>query len=150
MTTQRRSAQRGAALLISMVMIFMLSIMGISVMRSASLERRMTANAVQATTTLQAAESVTEQMLNDDAVLRDAADNRLVVRTPTTEAVQDDLGIETEAQIVYVGDGLAFGFSSDFMTLRMVAQGEATIDSARTRSIVRQGASRVVPALGNN
>ena len=141
------NAQRGAALFVSLIMIFMLSIMGISAMRSASFERRMATNAVQSATTLQAAESATEQMLNDTAVLRRAAQNRLAVQEVDVTPVQAGKGIETDAEIVYIGDGPAFGFSSDFMTLRMVAQGEADIAGARTRSIVRQGARRVVPAL---
>jgi len=145
----RRHAGRegGAALLVAMVLIFMLSIMGVSVMRSSAIEKRMATNAAQSTTTLYAAESVTEQMLNSSAVLRDAGQNRRLVRTVPTSSVRDDIGLETDAEIVYIGDGPAFGFSSEFVTLRLVAQAEARIDNARTRSVVRQGAKRVVPAL---
>ena len=139
--------QRGAALLVAMVMIFMLSIMGVSVMRSSSLEKRMATNAVQASATLQAAESVTEQMLNDSVVLQQAASNILDIVPVTTTAVRDDVTVETTAEIVYIGDGPAFGFSSDFMTLRLIAQGDSQLPAARTRSIIRQGAARVVPAL---
>ena len=85
----RRHAGRegGAALLVAMVLIFMLSIMGVSVMRSSAIEKRMATNAAQSTTTLYAAESVTEQMLNSSAVLRDAGQNRRVVRTVPTSSV---------------------------------------------------------------
>jgi len=147
MTCRHVGKERGAALLVAMVMIFMLSIMGVSVMRSSAIEKRMATNAAQSTTTLYAAESVTEQMLNSADVLRDAGQNRRVVRTVSTSSVRENIGLETEAEILYVGDGPAFGFSSDFVTLRLVAQAEARIDNARTRSVVRQGAKRVVPAL---
>jgi len=50
-------SQRGGALLVAMVMIFMLSIMGISVMRSSTLEHRMAVNAIRTAATFQAAES---------------------------------------------------------------------------------------------
>ena len=139
--------QRGAALMIAMVMIFMLSIMGVSVMRTSSLEKRMTGNAIQSSTTLQAAESATEQMLNSTATLSTAAGSFRTVIDVDTDTVREDAGLSGTSKIVYIGTGPAFGFSSDFMTLRMVAQGDRSIDSVRSRSIVRQGAQRVVPAL---
>ena len=57
--------QRGGALLVAMIMIFMISIMGVSVMQSSTLERQMTTNAIQARETFQAAESTTEEALNN-------------------------------------------------------------------------------------
>ena len=139
--------QRGAALMIAMVMIFMLSIMGVSVMRTSSLEKRMTGNAIQSSTTFQAAESATEQMLNSTATLSRAASNFRTIIDVDTDTVHDDVPLSGTSRIVYVGTGPAFGFSSDFMTLRLVAQGDRSIDSVRSRSIVRQGARRVVPSL---
>ena len=144
---RRKRDQGGAALLIAMVMIFMVSIMGVSVMRTASLEKRMASNAIQSATAMQAAESATEQLLNDTDTLRAAAQSRLSVIEVDTESVHGDIGLETDARIVYIGDGPAFGFSSDFMTLRLVAQGESRIDAVRSRAVVRQGARRVVPSL---
>lgn len=139
--------QRGAALMIAMVMIFMLSIMGLSVMRTSSLEKRMTGNAIQSSTTFQAAESATEQMLNSTATLSRAAGNFRTIIDVDTDTIHDDAPLSGTSRIVYVGTGPAFGFSSDFMTLRLVAQGDRSIDSVRSRSIVRQGARRVVPSL---
>ena len=57
--------QSGAALLVAMIMIFMLSVLGISAMRGANLERRMTENAIQSATSFQLAESAGELLLND-------------------------------------------------------------------------------------
>jgi len=137
--------QRGAALMVAMVMIFMLSVMGISAMRTSTLEKRMTTNAIQSSTTLQAAESATEQMLNSAQTLREAAENPDTIVTIDTDVVRADIGLSNTSEIVYVGDGPAFGYSADFMTLRYVAQGDSEIASVRARSIVRQGAKRVVP-----
>lgn len=137
--------ERGAALMVAMVMIFMLSVMGISAMRTSTLEKRMTTNAIQSSTTLQAAESATEQMLNSTEILRAAAEKRDTIMRVETDVVRADIGLTSNSEIVYVGDGPAFGYSSDFMTLRYVAQGDSQIADVRARSIVRQGAKRVVP-----
>jgi len=146
MTTPAR-AQRGAALVVAMVMIFMLSIMGISAMRSSTLEKRMTANAIQSSTTLQAAESATERMFNSAAVLDQAARAPGTIIKVDTDAVRDDIAFEQTSEIVYLGgEGGAFGYSDDFVTLRYIAQGDVRIDSARSRAIVRQGATQLVPA----
>ena len=60
-----KKKQDGAALMVAMVMIFMLTLMGLASMRNSNLDRRMTSNSVQSAITFQAAESSTELMLND-------------------------------------------------------------------------------------
>lgn len=144
--------QDGGALLVAMVMIFMLSIMGASVMRSSTLEKRMAANAIQASATFQAAESASNLALNDPANLTTSysAGFQTEVILPIN-SVQDDIGLESRSVLEWVGTGAAPGYSlgegtSGFEGLYYVSTGVSAIEAVRSQSTVEQGAYRVVPA----
>lgn len=139
--------QDGAALMVAMVMIFMLTIMGLSSMRSSNLDRRMTSNAIQSSITFQAAESSTDVMLNAPENMN-AALKEKVKTSPDISAVSELLvGVDFE----YVGDGTAAGYSlgtnsGGFISLRFEALGTAIISTTQAESNVLQGAYRIVPA----
>lgn len=144
--------QQGAALLVSMIMIFMLSIMGVSVMRSGNLEKRMTVNAIQSSTTFQAAESASNLALNSPANLTLAhaagSHNEKVL---AIDEVHAGIGLESRSTLEWVGTGVAPGFSlgegtSGFEGLYFVSTGVSAITSVQSQSTVEQGAYRVVPA----
>lgn len=148
----RTAFQGGGALLVAMVMIFMLSIMGASVMRSSTLEKRMTANAIQASATFQAAESASNLALNDpdNLTFSYASGFQQKVILPIDE-VQDDIGLESRSVLEWVGTGAAPGYSlgegtSGFEGLYYVSTGVSAIDAVRSQSTVEQGAYRVVPS----
>ena len=142
--------QRGAALLVAMVMIFMLSIMGVSAMRGSTLERRMASNSIQANTVFQASDSSTEIALNDNSNLQAAwmsATNEVNITTDMKRTSE----MESSVVLKYVGDGAAAGTSiglgaSNFVALRYVAEGQANIAAVRSGAVVHQGAYRIVPA----
>jgi len=147
-----RHSQRGGALLVAMIMIFMLSVMGVSAMRSSTLEKRMAVNAIQSSTTFQAAESAADLALNDadsmDMAINIGIDQpALVLPIP---AVRADIGLESTSTLRYMGVGHAEGFSmgegaSTFISHRFVASGVSAIESVRSQSSVEQGAYRVAP-----
>ncbi len=149
---KRTSREQGAALLISLVMIFLLALMGVSSMRSASLERQMVGNAVQARDVFQAAESSNEHALNSSKNLTDvfnSPDKYLVFDTD----VRSDIGLESQVTLRYVGEGNATGASlnamqgsNSFDALRFVAEGVATVDAIGASRRIDQGATRTVPA----
>lgn len=139
-------------MLVAMVMIFMLSIMGASVMRSSTLEKRMAANAIQTSATFQAAESASNLALNDSNNLNatyNAGFQKKVV-LPIDE-VHGDIGLESRSVLEWVGTGAAPGYSmgegtSGFEGLYYVATGVSAIEAVRSQSTVEQGAYRIVPA----
>ena len=147
-----RRAERGAALLVAMIMIFMLSLLGVSAMRGSALERQMAVNAILAGDVLQAAESANEVVLNDRANLTAAflaSDDHIVVEAP----LGADATFDSRVTLRYVGEGNAIGASlnaaqgaSSFDALRYVATGDASIASIRTSRRVEQGAFRTAPA----
>ena len=151
---QHRSAfdnQRGGALLVAMVMIFMLSIMGISSMRGSTLEKRMATNAVETSTTFQTAESSSEIALNTPGNLQAAWMNGNAGITADTD-LQQSFGMNSDYTLQFVANGPADNYSmgvgsgSNFMSLRYVAEGRATIDGFSARYSVEQGAYRIVPS----
>ena len=148
-----KQCQRGGALLVAMIMIFMLSVMGVSVMRSSTLEKRMAVNAIQSSTTFQAAESASDLALNDRdnlTLVHSLGEDHAALPLPIP-AVRTDIGMESISTLEYMGKGIAEGFSlgegsNNYESLRYVARGVSAIESVRSQSSVEQGAYRVVPA----
>ncbi len=154
--------QNGAALLVALVMIFMLSIMGISSMRGSTLERRMASNSIQTATTFQGAESTSELVLNDPDNLTRAFEvsnlNTLIAQdsdgeiTPVELEVdlKQGIGLESTAQLRYVGESYAEGYSSNtFVALRFEVKGSSTAEAIRSKARVTQGAYRIAPGTGS-
>jgi len=153
--------QHGGALLVAMILIFMLSIMGVSSMRGSTLERRMASNSVQAATTFQGAESGSEVMLNDTANLSEAInianvdavmDGNMALSPKLVKVIdmKQAIGMESDAEIQFTGFGPAYGFSagnasSNFMAYRYEVKADAKIRAVRSNASVIQGAYRIAP-----
>ena len=139
-------AETGAALLVTMIMIFLISLAGVSAMRGATLERRMTTNAIQAKEVFQEAESGTEAALNDTANLTAAFADPDGAVDVELELARPEV-IETRARLEYVGGGIAPGYSAGtFEALRFIVSGSSEARSVAASASVQQGAFRVVPA----
>ena len=144
--------QCGSALLIAMLIIFLLTLMGDSAMRSATLETTLISNAIQARDVFQAAESSTEEVLNDSQNLIDAfnsATGSIVIDT----VIRQDIGLQSQVNLRYVSESNATGVSlnamqgsTSFEALQFVAEGTAKIDSVNANRRIDQGAMRIVPA----
>lgn len=155
MPSYKRS-QSGAALMVALVLIFMISIMGVSVMRNSNLEHRMASNSIQSSIVFQAAESVVEKTLNDSGALTAAfkaigtdCEGNTVDWDVSLDG-NDIAGLNTTAEIRFTRTALAPGFSSgQFVSLYFVTRGGSEIASARAESAIIRGASRVVPAAAN-
>lgn len=145
--------QRGGALMVALVLIFMLSVMGMSAMRESTLEKRMATNSVHKASTLQAAESATEITLNDpdnlSAAFTSASTGGTGANVPLPPNINTEL--QTSARIFFAGSGPPIGFSlgsgAGFQALRFVVRGNASIDAVQSNSQVAQGANRTVPSL---
>jgi len=146
-------AQRGTALLVAMIMIFMLSVMGISVMQSSTLERQMVANAIQTRTAFQAAESTTERALNDAtnltaAFVAESSSVDIVLDLHAGAGERDVVApdMTTTATLTYIGSGIVEGSSIGiFQGLRFDAEGVGRFNDGSTSASVAQGAVRRVP-----
>jgi len=118
------SRQRGAALLVALVMIFMMTVLGLTAMRESSLEKRMTTNSVHKSSTF-----------------------RMTLPSPS------NVEMSLTGTIEYTGIGPPIGFSwgktggGGFQALRYRIEGESKIVNVQSSSKVRQGTYRTVPAL---
>jgi len=146
-------SQRGSALMLALVMIFMLSLMGVSAMRGSTLEKRMATNAIQTQATFQAAESASDLALNARENLtlayQEGRNNELVL--DDIEEVNTTIGLDSRSTLEYVGETLASGWSTgvgtqSFEGLLFIASGVSAIPAVRSQSTVEQGAYRIAPA----
>ena len=156
---QSSARQAGGALLVAMIMIFLLSIMGVSAMQGSTLERRMATNSIQTATTFQGAESTSEIALNDPSLMTqavnaadmDAVDSGQIDNSQVIELevnLLQDIGMESRAGVLYIGDGPAYGFSAGtFKALRFVVRGHSEVDAIRADAEVVQGAYRIAPGI---
>jgi len=144
--------QRGAALLVALVMIFMMTVLGLTAMRESSLEKRMTTNSVHKSSTFQTAESATDLIINDSNNLAAAyaQPGQTVSMTLPSPSNQE---MSLTGTIEYTGLGPPIGFSwgktggGGFQALRYRVEGESQIVNVQSSSKVRQGSYRTVPAL---
>jgi len=144
-----RNKQHGGALMISMVLIFMMSVMGISSMRSATLEKRMAANSVHKSVVLQAAESATELAIGkrwnlEQALDRDGAEHEASVALNTDTALSLNAVVEFKGLGPPLGFGLGAG--SGFTAYRYETKGDASLAEIQAKSVVIQGAYHIAPS----
>lgn len=143
--------QTGGALIVAMMLMFMMSLMGVASMRAATIEKRMSTNAVHSYSTMQIAESATELTLgntnNLEQALRSGVNNTVV----TDVSSLTNAAVETDAELTYTGKGppigTSLGVNSGFAAIRYTSSGRSAIPSVAAESIVVQGAYRVVPSL---
>lgn len=144
--TALQRSDTGSALLIAMILLFITTAMGISVMQGSSLEFQMATNAIQSKTVFQVAESATEQAMNNTTNITQAFDAGVNGEMDVSMTLDDLPNINGNAVLRYVGSGIVPGSSVGvFEGLRFEVYGTATLDG-EVRAGVTQGAVREVPA----
>lgn len=135
----KQQHEQGAALLVAMVLIFLLSVIGITSMRSASIENQLAANAMMKDLTFQAAESATDRTLATANVL-EAMICQPKTTTPLTELQQVSNQV-TSAEIEYGGRTNPSGYSlgGPISARRFVVSGTSELVDAHTATTVSQG-----------
>lgn len=141
--------QQGGALMVALVLIFMMSVMGISSMRSATLEKRMATNSVHKSTALQAAESATELAIGNTTNLTNALNNSGSEVTATV-SLNANTALTLGATVKYTGMGPPIGFGlgadSGFVAFRFQIKGNSTLSGVNAASEVVQGAYIIAPS----
>jgi hypothetical protein len=135
--TQHR--QQGAVLMIAMVMIFILSILGISSMRGATLESQLANNSMQKEMTFQSAESSTDVILGREFALRD-----IICKPKVTEVLTDFDQIEEQKTVTTLEDAgrthpLWYELNGPVSARRFVVTGFSELPAANTSTTIAQG-----------
>jgi len=139
--------QTGAVLLISMLMLLVMTLIGISTMNTARFEEKMSANSMNMNKALQASESAV------DAALSDIANLVTALNTGTTVTISVNLGdaaVTSSADVTYMGATNAPGFSlgnnqGSFSTYQFEALGTGSVPAANATAVTGQGVFRVGP-----
>ena len=132
-------AERGAALLVAMVLIFTLSVLGISSMRGATLEGRLADNALVKELTFQAAESSGDRLLEKADVLESVICKAPLVDQPF-EAANLIEAQETFVDLADRGATHVPGYSMDtFSARRFEVVGRSAPPALDTETTIVQG-----------
>lgn len=134
-----KQQQQGAALMISMVLIFLLSIIGVSSMRGASVENQLATNTMWKDMTFQAAESATDRMFSENNALENQiCQPDLTTNLPELETTEIQ---DTEAVISYGGQAIVPGHSlgGPISARRFVVTGRSELVDANTETEISQG-----------
>lgn len=138
---------QGSALSTVLILLFISSTLAVSIMQGASLEYKISTNAIQSKAVFQAAESATEQALNSINSFSTSYDEGIDGHHEIELDLDDFSQVEGSASIQYVGGGIVPGSSAGvFEGLRFEVHGTANIND-EVRAGVTQGALRVAPAI---
>lgn len=136
----RKTKEDGAALLVSMLFIFMITVIGISAMKDATLEGQLANNAIQKELTLQAAEAASNVLFNNENKVVNSICEENPVWEPQVQLQQSSEQV-TRARVEYGGRANPVGYSlgGPIGARRFVVTGDSKIDSVSTGSRVSQG-----------
>lgn len=130
--------ERGAALLIAMVLVLISTLVGISVMESSGVETRLVANETYRQTVFNTAEAVAERAFNavDAATL--PVDGS--IQAQIADNVDDRVDVTAEARLESVE--IAVGFSSDrFQSVRYRVSATAAVPAVNATRTIHLGAA---------
>ena len=137
--------QQGISLLVAMVILILISLIGVTAMKTASVEEQMSSNLYRKNLTFQASESAVENTIFDNNIVSAALEST----TPTVENVAVNVP-NTAAEVQFKSLGLAptIGASAGvFSGARIMITSTATSGDTRTRTV--HGVVRLVPDLTN-
>lgn len=149
-TMHRKRKQRGAVLAISLIILFLLSILGLAVMKTSSLEEKMAANTLHYDIAFQAAETVSQNAISDPQNLSNAynsADHTVEVPFSNPQLPH----ITANSVVSFVGPATPAGTSLNsgsggLTNFLYIANSTGSIEQANTSTTIIQGFSRFVPA----
>ena len=135
-----RNKQSGAALLVSLLFIFMMTVLGISAMTDATQEGQLANNAIQKELTLQAAETASNAMYAQANSLENSICNDSTTWTALPHLNHSSYQ-DTQARVEYGGKANPVGYSlgGPIGARRFVVTGTSDIASISTGSRVSQG-----------
>lgn len=147
MPVQVAVKQKGAVLIMSMLMLLVMTLIGITTMNTATLEEKMSANSMNINISLQASESAVDAALADTNNLVLALNSTIPVSVTTSLGVS---GVTSVATIRFLGSTIAPGFSfgnnqGTFSTYQFEAVGTGSVPAANATSVTVQGIYRIGP-----
>lgn len=140
--------QRGAVLLVSMIMLLVLTLIGVSAMSTATIEEKMAANAQQKAITFQAAESAIDDTIDDTALLSTAISSASPVSSSVSlgfTGVTATSMTELLGQAPAPGYSLGSGSQTQFVAYSFEVVGTGTLIGTSLTTDAEQGIIRIAP-----
>ncbi len=110
---KRTEHQRGAVLIVALIMLLVTTFVGFSTMETSSLEAKMATARELKELTFQTAETSIERALDDEPLISDAFVAGLSnAAWPTKDFSFDDAKLSGSVQVAYLGDFITPGFSA--------------------------------------
>ena len=135
--------QQGATLFVALIILVLVSLIGVSAMKSAHVEEQMASNLYQKNLTFQASESAVESTIEDHTLIA----NALASNTPVQQTVPVPIP-NTTATVSYAstGAGMAVGSSANlFSGLRLLITATGQITEMNARTVTVHGVVRLAP-----
>jgi len=144
--------QRGAAMLITLILLLVSTLLGVGVMRGATQEQLLVSNVFYKELSFRAAESATQIMINDSQLLADALKPNNHTNGISETVTLPNQNVDSEGQIRFAGRGLARGFSlgngnAGFQVYKFDLSGTAVVNGVNASTTIAQGVKRLAPAL---
>jgi type IV pilus assembly protein PilX len=134
--------QHGAVLIMSLVILMILTLLGITAMSTSSLQEKMSGNAQETTRAFEAAESGLNQALNTSGVLN--------LNGSTTNNFSYDSGKSGSASVVtafveYTPPKRGSGYGNNFQAANFDQSSTGTT-TVGAKAVVHQGVAQIVPS----
>jgi len=135
--------EKGSALLVSLILILVSTMMGITAMQLSDVGNQLVNNNKYTEMTFRTAEAASEKLLTVENLVILAAGNSAMVTS--TDSI--DSNVSVDAQISPFGEGPATGYSlggqNGFKSVKFVAFASASMDNVESTSDVVQGVERL-------
>ncbi len=137
--------QQGVSLLVSMVILILVSLIGVTALKNASVEEQISSNLYQKNVTFQASESAVENTILDNSIISSALTSAAPVEEDVTVNVPNTTA---DVQYMFLGTAPAIGYTQGvFAGARIMITSTAESGDTRTRTV--HGVVRLVPDLNN-
>ncbi len=133
--------QQGVSLLVSMVILILITLIGVTALKSASVEEQMASNLYQKNVTFQASESAVENTIMNQGILTNTLSSAGPVSTDVPVNIPNT---SASVQYMFVGTGPAIGYTQGvFSGARLMITSTAQNGDTRTRTV--HGVVRLIP-----
>lgn len=138
-----RKEQQGATLFVALIILVVVSLIGVTAMKKASVEEQMSSNLYQKNLTFQASESAVESTINNTTLIAQAMNATAPVQQAVAVPVPN-----TTATVSYssAGSGPAIGSSANlFKALRLMITATGEITAMNAKTVTVHGVVRLAP-----
>ena len=143
--------QKGAAILITLILLLVSTILGLSVMRDATQEQQLVSNVFFKELSFRGAESASQKIINDTQLLAAALEPSNHANGLQESVQLPNANVVSGGEIRYAGKGIARGFSlgsssAAFQVYKFNLSGTAEVIGVSATTTIVQGVNRLAPA----